>query len=94
MLPKAGTTSYTCTLPLRYHPLLCFDPRYLYNQVAVAKMLKDDKDHELESCSRLANLEVRRFHQQRLSEMKETLVQVRFSLAFNDRSIFEVKHSD
>jgi hypothetical protein len=39
-------------------------------------MLKDDKDHELESCSKLANLEVRRFHQQRLSEMKETLVQV------------------
>ena len=46
------------------------------NKVAVAKMLKDDRDQELESCSKLANLEVRRFHQQRLSEMKETLVQV------------------
>ena len=74
--------------------MLCFDPRYLFNQVAVAKMLKDDKDHELESCSRLANLEVRRFHQQRLSEMKETLVQVRFSLAFNNRPIFLVRHSN
>jgi hypothetical protein len=46
------------------------------NKVAVAKMLKDDRDQELESCSKFANLEVRRFHQQRLSEMKETLVQV------------------
>jgi ribosomal protein L30E len=48
------------------------------NKVAVAKMLRDDKDQELESCTKLASLEVRRFHQQRLFEMKETLVQVPF----------------
>jgi hypothetical protein len=58
------------------------------NKMAVAKLLKDDKDLELESCSKLANLEVRRFHQQRLSEMKETLVQVSVCF-YSDLFLFE-----
>lgn len=40
-----------------------------------ARRLKEEKEHELEQVSRTAEMETRRFHQQRLSEMKDSLIQ-------------------
>ena len=39
-----------------------------------ARRIKDEKDKQLEQVSKKAELEVRRFHSQRLSELKSALV--------------------
>ena len=39
-----------------------------------ARRVKDEKDKQLEQVSKKAELEVRRFHHQRLSELKSSLV--------------------
>ena len=38
------------------------------------RAIKDEKDQEFESCTRTATTEIKRFHQKRLIEMKDTLV--------------------
>ena len=43
-------------------------------KTAAALTVKEDKERDLKSATKMAEVEVRRFHQQRLGEMKETLV--------------------
>ena len=43
-------------------------------KTAAALNVKEDKERDLKSATKMAEVEVRRFHQQRLGEMKESLI--------------------
>ena len=44
------------------------------SKTAAALNLKEDKERDLKSATKMAELEIKRFHQQRLGEMKENLI--------------------
>ena len=43
-------------------------------KTAAALNLKEDKERDLKASTKMAEVEIRRFHQQRLGEMKESLI--------------------
>jgi hypothetical protein len=43
-------------------------------KTAAALTTKEDKERDLKSATKMAEVEIRRFHQQRLGEMKESLI--------------------